>query len=105
MSERDDNRAWLERESERHPDGWEATWLELYGMQGALDLLDARGSQPFNINLSRRPFCNDDELKVAVREAREACSRMARLAYERWWADMEEHRARRDEKLREAGLL
>lgn len=95
MSARDENRAWLQRESERHPDGWEAAWLELYGMEGSLDVLEAQEGRPNGINLSRRPFCNDPALKQAVLDARDAVSALARLAYERWWADTDAMRAER----------
>lgn len=93
MSERDDNRKWLERGVERDPDGWEAMWIDLYGIRGSLDLLDAQsGNHSHRINLTRRPFCNDVALKDAVIAAREATSAMARQAYERWWADTEDRR-------------
>ncbi|MDL5351177.1 hypothetical protein [Microbacterium sp. zg-YB36] len=92
MSARDENRAWLQRESERRPDGWEAAWLQLYGMEGALDLLEAQEGRPYAINLTRRPFSSDPALKQAVRDARTANHELARLAYQRWWADMESHR-------------
>jgi hypothetical protein len=97
VSERDENRARLEREAERHPDGWEAQWIELYGLNGALDLLEAQSGNAHGINLTRRPFAGDEQLKGAVRDARYALSTLARLAYERWWADTEELRARRAE--------
>lgn len=92
MGERENNREWLERESERHPDGWEAAWIDLYGINGSLDLMDAQSGEAHRINLTRRPFCNDPELKEAVRNARTALSELARLAYERWWADVEARR-------------
>lgn len=85
MSTRDDHREWLDRERERFPDGWSAKFVDAFGIEGALDLLAAQGGDPWDVNLTRRPFCNNDALKRAVREAREANTKMSRLAYIAGW--------------------
>ena len=87
MSNRTENKAWLERESVRSPDGWESQMIELYGMEGALDMLAAQDGFVSEINLTHRPFPTDVELKEAVRAAREATFVLARMAYARWFAD------------------
>lgn len=85
MSERDDNRQWLEREREKYPDGWGAKFVSTFGIEGALDLLAAQGGDPFGVDLTHRPFCNSESLKRAVREARESARKMMRLAYQTAW--------------------
>ena len=85
MSTREEHREWLDRERERFPDGWSANFVDSFGVEGALDLLAVQGGDPYGAKLTRRPFCNSEALKRAVREAREASSKMSRLAYIAGW--------------------
>lgn len=85
MSTRVEHREWLDRERVRFPDGWEARFVDAFGIEGALDLLAAQGGDPWGVTLTRRPFCNSGALKRAVREAREATRKMMRLAYVVSW--------------------
>lgn len=85
MSERDEHRAWLEREAERTPDGWEATFIEDFGLEGAVDLLivqDGGVMSRHGLDLRRSPFRQDAELKFLVSEAREAVGAAMRRAHE-----------------------
>lgn len=85
MSERDQNREWLQREGERYPDGWSARFVEAFGIEGALNLLEVQGGDPFAADLSRRPFARNEELKAVVRDARTAVTAMTRAAYLAGW--------------------
>lgn len=88
MSERDERRAWLEREAERTPDGWEATFIDTFGIEGAVDLLTVQDGGVMSwhgLDLRRSPFRQDAELKFLVSEAREAVGAAVRRAYELAW--------------------
>lgn len=93
MSERSENQRWMEEGAEQSPDGWEAQMIDLYGMEGALDLLAAQGSRPYEINLTHRPFAGNEELKGLVRAARDALSELASGSYSLWWDQLERVRA------------
>lgn len=82
MSERSDNREWLERGATRHPTGWEATFIERFGLEGALDLLAIQAGDVFDADLRRRPFARNPELKELIYTAREAISAMTHSAYQ-----------------------
>lgn len=88
--ERDRDRKWLERERDRWPDGWAARFVGKFGMEGALDLLAVQRGDPYGAYLARRPFCNSEPLKRAVREARDAVQKMMRLAYVTGWEQTQE---------------
>lgn len=85
MTERNENREWLAKESAKWPDGWEAGMIAAYGMNGALDLLAAQGGRPNEVNLTHRPFAGNPELKELVRNARTALHELAHAAYLEWW--------------------
>jgi hypothetical protein len=89
MSEREENRVWLERDAAQDAHGWAANAITNYGMAGALDVIEVQAGRPFGANLSRRPFCNDPELKDAIYAARDVVNEMCRRAYQRMWADGE----------------
>lgn len=88
MSERKDNQEWLERESKRRPDGWEAGFIEQFGLDGALDLLAIQSGDVGDADLRRRPFSHSPELKELIYAAREAVAAMTRAAYQVGFAEL-----------------
>lgn len=87
MSERDDNRQWLERGAERDPAGWESRLIGTFGVEGALDLFAVQNGdvQSWSIDLRRSPFRRDPKLKALVIEARRTAALAIRRAYELMW--------------------
>ncbi len=84
QKERDEFREWLQRGAARDPQGWEASFVELFGLAGAVELLLAQGGEP-HVLLALRPFAGNQKLKDAVRSARLAVGELASMAHEVAW--------------------
>ena len=94
MESREALAAWMERAlayEEQDPKGsqmWtnavarmgKANVVEVFYLQGALSL-------PGGVDLRRRPWARDPELKAALRAAREADAALSRLLYLELWGD------------------
>lgn len=91
---REDDRQWLENGAERDPDGWEAGYIEEFGIEGALDVLALQGGRVHEVNLTHRPFAANEPFKQLVYDAREALSAVGREAYVIAFARLDERRER-----------
>lgn len=78
---------YLDRMIERRPGGWEARLVEMYGREGAIDVLTVEEGRVLGVNLSRRPWASSPELKRLVRDMRMASHELTRATFVQVWAD------------------
>lgn len=79
--ERENDWEWLQSGIEQDPNGWEALYVSELGREGALDLLALQAGRIHEVNLTRRPFASNPELKALVRAARTASHELRAEAF------------------------
>lgn len=82
---RAENEQWLRDGVKRNPEGWEARLVRRFTLPGVLSMFDATEGNLNTIDLRRKPFHSDPELRELVRRARQAQHELVSTLNRKMW--------------------